>query len=127
MDLKTALLIATTLPHFLVPYFSPLLLYGAVSFTSSALSVAWHASDTPATSALGVADHIVAAAWGGLDVYMFYGTDMFGPMIGLNATVIGLNWLCGLLDQKGRLPYWLGHSAWHLVSAAKSIYIVLQL
>ncbi len=105
MNLTTVLLIATTLPHFLVPYSSPSPTYSAVSFLSSCLSVAWHASDTPATSVLGVADHIVAAAWGGLDIYMFYGSDMFGTMLGLNAAVIGLNWLCGLADKKRYLPY----------------------
>jgi hypothetical protein len=127
MNLTTVLLIATTLPHFLVPIAAPTPLYAGVTFLSSCLSVAWHASESNASSALGIADHIVAAVWGGLDIYMFYGTDIFGPMLALNGGVIGLNWMAGQAAVHGLAPYWLGHSAWHLVSAAKSVYLVRQL
>lgn len=119
-----SLLVWTTLPHLAVLACAPPLPYAAIVITSTLFSVSWHLAGGPATTLLGMLDHEVAFLWFLADCYYLAGRhDLFVQMLFLNGATavadIGVTWL----DRSGAIPYDTGHSAWHLVSAAKSFYI----
>ncbi len=107
--------VITTLPHFWAINFSPDLFYSFVIFCSTTLSVLWHMG----FSELKILDHIVAGFWFLTDVYYFYDHSFFYGMLYSNISV-------GLLDFFYSF-HPIGHSLWHLLSAAKSTMLVLIL
>jgi hypothetical protein len=107
---------------------APTPFYATIVFASASLSVIWHQSDTPATSPLGIADHVLAALWFVTDcVYFWNYGNRFGTMIALQIAITLTSAGVGYLDKQGLLPYTAGHSVWHLASAAKSFYIAALL
>ena len=130
MDTATQCLIVTTLPH-LIAAAQPGLpsLYVAIVVTSTALSVAWHASPSGAshagafTSTLGRLDHAVAALWFAAVCYYLwpFASPYFAKTLYLNISVTVVSMVVSFLDEINILPYAVGHSAWHLLSAAKAI------
>ena len=120
-------LIISTLPHYLVLLVGPTKLYNSVVFCSSTLSVLWHYSDTPANSFLGVLDHIFAAIWLAADYYYFRNTPLLQRMFIVNTITFLANMYVTHLDKHRLVPYYIGHSYWHLLSAAKSIYLAHNL
>jgi hypothetical protein len=126
--MDSLLLVASTLPHYFALCVAPTPFYATVVFASASLSVLWHQSDTPATSPLGIADHVLAALWFLTDcVYFWFYGSRFGTMIALQIVISGTSALVGYLDKQNIVPYTVGHSVWHLASAAKSIYIAALL
>ena len=121
------LLIISTLPHYLVLLVGPTKLYNSVVFCSSTLSVLWHYSNTSADSFLGVLDHIFAAIWMATDYYYFKNTQMLHTMFIVNAITFFANMYVSYLDKHRIMSYYVGHSLWHLLSAAKSIYLAHSL
>ncbi len=126
--MDSLLLVASTLPHYFTLCVAPTPLYAAVVFASASLSVIWHQSDTPATSPLGIADHVLAVLWFITDcVYFWNYGNRFGTMIALQIAITLTSAGVGYLDKQGLLSYTAGHSVWHLASAAKSFYIAYLL
>ena len=126
--MDSLLLVASTLPHYLALCVAPTPFYATVVFASASLSDIWHQSDTPATSPLGVADHVLAALWFVTDcVYFWNYGNQFGTMIVLQIAITLTSAGVGYLDKQGLVPYTAGHSVWHLASAAKSFYIAALL
>lgn len=121
------LLIISTLPHYLVLLVGPTKLYNSVVFCSSTLSVLWHYSNTPASSFLGTLDHIFAFIWLATDYYYFKSTQLFQRMVVINALTFLANIYVSYLDRHHFMSYYMGHSLWHLLSVAKSIYLANSL
>jgi hypothetical protein len=116
-------LVISTLPHYLVLFIGPTKLYNYVVFCSTTLSVLWHHSNTSANSFLGTLDHIFALIWFVTDYYYFHKIDDVFKMFLLNALTALTNMYVTYLDKERVLPYVIGHSYWHLLSAAKSLYL----
>ena len=120
-------LIISTFPHYIVLLVGPTKLYNSVVFCSSTLSVLWHYSNTPVSSYLGILDHIFAFIWLATDYYYFKDTQYLQRMIIINALTFFANIYVSYLDKHNVVPYHIGHSVWHLLSAAKSIYLAHSL
>jgi hypothetical protein len=125
--------ILSTLPHFLALCFvlgraragsALFAAYAAVIAASAALSIAWHAQHERKNWVFW-ADYALALAWTLMDFAVAYATQPGAlPTVAIaNATVLVANWLTDHWAREGTLPYATGHSAWHLLSCAKSIYV----
>lgn len=115
----TALLILSTVPHlFVIPCVaSPT--YGGIVLWSSLLSILWHANGSNPYTILSALDHALAAAWFVADCYYFWDSHWLGRVVGLNLVVAAANIGVDFLPY----PYALAHSVWHLISAAKALYV----
>lgn len=116
------LLIATTLPHYIVLLVGPTKLYNSIVVCSATLSVAWHYSDTSATSLLGTLDHLFALLWLLADCYYFWETRFLQRMLLIN----GISFMAAQVAPH-LMSYYVGHSIWHLLSVAKSVYLAYLL
>lgn len=117
----------STLAHIYAIPFAPTAFYEAIIRMSTFLSFAWHISNTPATSVLGVLDHACAAVWFITDTYMSWNTIVFQQILFANALIASISWTLPWLEEKGIVPYTVSHSVWHLLSAAKAIYVAASL
>ncbi len=117
------LLSFTTLAHLYATPFAPSPLYEAIIRMSTFLSFLWHLSNTPATSVLGVLDHACAALWFSTDTYLSWNTVYFQRILFVNFLIASISWTLPWLEQKRIVPYSVSHSIWHLLSAAKAIYV----
>ena len=128
--------VLSTLPHFLALCFilnrarsSPLFaFYAAVIATSATLSIAWHAQHERKDWVFW-ADYALAMVWTITDFYVAFATrpSALSSVAVANTTVLVANWLTDHWARKGTLPYAQGHSAWHLLSCAKSMYVAYLL
>ena len=116
-------LVVTTLPHFLTLLVSPTPFYSFTVFCSSSLSVFWHLSNEGVNSFLGILDHLLAGLWFITDFYYFTFTNHFSLMFAANTLVFLLNLLVSKLDHQNMISYSVGHSVWHIVSSAKSVFL----
>jgi hypothetical protein len=115
--MEKTLLILTTLPHAFVCIYSPTTLYSLTVLSTTALSALWHANQE--SISLAVADHAVTGVWFLLDCYYSWNMRQhkFTQILALNLLTASLS----LLANPNK-PY--RHSAWHLFSVIKSIYVV---
>jgi hypothetical protein len=113
------LLVFSTLPHYIAAIMvgSEWALYKYIIIASTTLSVAWHATGSCATSWLGILDHVAAAAWFAADCYYLY--NHLALVLVLNILSAALN----AVASRSNISYEYIHSIWHLVNAAKSIYL----
>jgi hypothetical protein len=111
------ILVLTTLTHLLVLPFSPHPYYSALVVTSTAVSALWHYTGAPATSHLGAMDHLLALIWFFADMGFPIDDKIYIEIMILNIAVGALNPFLSSFD------YSYGHSAWHLISALKAIYV----
>lgn len=117
------LLVLSTATHYIASLHIPLLhnytstsCYRNTILISTTLSVAWHAAGEPA-GLLMLLDYGGAAVWFVQDVWLGPRTHM-ARIILLNIAVLLLN-----LAANYTTHYNEYHSAWHIVSAAKCVYI----
>ena len=111
-------LVVSTLPHFYVLLFNLPNPYTLIVLHSCFLSVAWH-STTPHNRLVGVADYVLAGAWQAADMWYFWDTPYFWTVLCWNCIVF----LCNQAVDKMKISYDFWHSTWHLLSAAKAIYV----
>lgn len=111
-------LVVSTLPHFYVLLYTLPNPYTLIVLHSCFLSVAWH-SETPHTRLVGIIDYALAGAWQAADTWYFWDTPYFWTVICCNSIVF----LCNQAVDKLKISYDIWHSVWHLVSAAKAIYV----
>ena len=110
------MLAVSTLPHlFVIPY-APSAPYATIVIASTVFSAAWHLQGSQLTN-LGVIDHICATTWFMADIAYTYKTPGFQQTLLLNLFIAILNPLLSSHD------YTLYHSLWHLLSAAKAVYV----
>jgi hypothetical protein len=121
------LLSFTTLTHMYAVPFAPTIFYEAMIRMSTFLNFVWHLSNTPATSVLGVLDHACAYSWFLLDTWMSWNTLYFQRILFANALIASISWSLPWLEKKVGIPYSISHSIWHLLSAAKAIYVAASL
>ena len=121
---EKALLVFTTIPHLCILPLSPFPLYSVLVFTSTSLSVAWHAIEGNQASTLALLDNGVGVAWGLTDLGLAWSTDAFLPVLTLNASIFLLNIYVNYLDKRHEYPYSFGHSLWHILSVLKCIWVV---
>lgn len=128
--------VLSTLPHFLVLCFlldracsSPLFAaYAAIIAISATLSIVWHARHERKDWVFW-ADYTLAMAWTVMEFYVAFATrpTALSSVAISNTSVLVANWLTDHWAREGTLPYALGHSAWHLLSCAKSMYVAYLL
>jgi len=128
--------ILSTLPHFLALYFvlgrarssALFAAYAAIIAASATLSIAWHAQHER-KNWIFIADYAFALVWTLGDFYVaFVAQPSALPTVAIaNAAVLVANWLTDHWAREGTLSYARGHSAWHLLSCAKSIYVAYLL
>ncbi len=111
-------LVVSTLPHFYTLLFDLPLPYTLIVLHSCFLSVAWH-SETPHNKLVGVVDYALAGAWQAADIWYFWDTRYFWTVLGWN----GIVFLCNQAVDISGCSYNFWHSVWHLLSAAKTIYV----
>ncbi len=121
------LLSFTTLAHLYAVPFAPNMFYEVVIRLSTFLSFAWHLSNTPALSPLGVLDHACAALWFLTDCWMAWNGDIFVQILVANGIIAAMSWSLPFLEQKGIVTYAISCSIWHLLSAAKAVYVAASL
>lgn len=109
--------ILSTLPHYLVIFYAPNILYKSVIFLSSTLSVLWHMNGEP-TGMLYYCDYSFALLWTVLE--FVYSKNLMFALLS-NLTVFGLNKLTDRLT-----PYNIYHSIWHIASAIKSYMVIIN-
>lgn len=124
MEMQARLMMITTLPHMFALAVSPPPTYAAIVALFTGFSLLWHAVDGPAVSWLGILDHEIAALWFFADCYYLADSDeAFSQGLILNGSVFAANLLVCWLDYADLIPYYIGHSAWHLMSAMKACYV----
>ena len=111
------MLAVSTLPHFLTILYSPDMYYASVVIYATVFSATWHLEGSQSTTTLFVLDHAAAALWFFTDMAYTYDTDYFQHVLELNLLVAALNPILSAYH------YAYTHSLWHLLSAAKSVYI----
>jgi hypothetical protein len=110
------MLVVSTLPHlFVIPY-APSAAYATIVISSTIFSAAWHLQGSQLTN-LALIDHICATIWFMADIAYTYDRPGFKQTLLLNIFISILN---PLLSSQN---YTLYHSLWHLLSAAKAVYI----
>jgi hypothetical protein len=126
-DQEKLLLIATTLPHFLILTISPRPFYSFIVFTSTSLSVLWHSQPMNHQSLLALLDNSVGIVWGLTDFYFAWNTDSFTLIFYLNTFIFLTNVYANYLFLHCGFSYAHAHSIWHLLSAFKSFLVALHL
>ena len=117
--------VVTTLPHYLSVL--PLLssypdteLYIHIVWISTTLSVLWHLQGEP-FNYLYYLDYLGAGLWTGYELYA--STDN----LSMTTQVAVLNLIVFLLNMNpGSEHYYVYHSLWHLMSAAKCFYVAAK-
>ena len=110
------MLAVSTLPHFLTILYSPDAYYTSVVIYATIFSAGWHLEGSQVTN-LFVLDHTAAVVWFLTDIAYTYNTDYFQHVLELNLLVAALNPILSYYH------YTYTHSLWHLLSAAKAVYI----
>lgn len=103
--------------------------YGLLVALSTTLSVLWHWQGEP-PGLLARADYLVAGVWVGVDITLAVWTcplPVVLEIILLTALVGLTNLLVDGLARHGWVPYETGHTAWHLLSAAKAALVATLL
>lgn len=118
-----------------------LTLYAATILLSSSLSVAWHAAGEPA-GWLMKADYAAAAVWTCLELLLSLhagscsghsghsghnGYNLLLLVAALNVLTISTNKAVDVAASRKLISYTAGHSAWHVLSAAKCVAIAVAL
>lgn len=119
----TLALILTTLPHCIAAWHAQSPVYKGLLYTSTALSVSWHAHDT---RVLATADHLFACIVFLYEVLVAFDstqTRLIASVLITNLVVVLGNRVVVYLDMSHIVSYETGHSVWHLLSAAKSFYL----
>jgi hypothetical protein len=116
------LLVLTTIPHFVAATDTPSA-YSAIVLFSAGLSTVWHGVGETRWRWLAVADHLAAVAWFAADCWYFWGSPQAWWVFWLNGMIAYLNLMFGTLDREGFVPYWVGHSSWHVLSVIKCLYV----
>lgn len=109
-------LVVTTLAHLAAvgPAFQISPWYGGVAAASTAFSVLWHwwGEDRRLLGA----DYGLATAWMLAELWAHPGWNC----LMLQASVLVANQIADQLAGARIVPYWVGHSVWHLLSAGKA-------
>jgi hypothetical protein len=113
------ILIATTIPHYFIICSSHSILYNIIVFISTSCSVAWHAYPT---LELGIVDHVLALIWALADIYYVDRRYRRRSVI-LNGVICGLNVCSYCAPLIFPITYDAAHSAWHLCSVVKALYM----
>jgi riboflavin transporter FmnP len=114
----------TTLPHAYALLWSPPPAYAAIVALSTGFSLLWHTMDGPAVSWLGILEHEIAVLWFLTDsYYLASSNEEFTQALVINGSVFAASFLVSWLDYANLIPYHIGHSASHLVSALKAFYV----
>jgi len=116
------LLLLTTIPHMIIAVNTPPT-YSAVVLFSAGLSTMWHSIGETRWRWLAVADHLAAGVWFAADCWYFWGRSQAWWVFWLNGLIAYMNLMFGTLDRQGLVPYWVGHSAWHVLSVIKCLHV----
>lgn len=106
--------VLSTIPHYIAALYAPNLLYAFIVYISSTLSIVWHLKKEP-YGILCNLDYLFAALW--IAVEVLYTTNLY-VTICANVFVFAMNKVTDRLT-----PYDRYHSAWHILSVAKSIIV----
>ena len=120
------LLVLTTIPHMFVATNTPPA-YSVIVLFSAGLSTIWHSVGETRWRWLAVADHLAAGVWFAADCWYFWGRSQAWWVFWLNGLIAYLNLMFGTLDRYGLVPYWVGHSAWHVLSVIKCLHVATLL
>ncbi len=122
MTTPQLLVVLTTIPHFFAAINTPKP-YSAIVLLSAGLSTVWHGVGEARWAWLAIADHLAAGAWFAADCWYFWGRPQAWWVFWLNGMMAYLNLMFGTLDHEGFVPYWVGHSVWHVLSVIKCLYV----
>lgn len=109
------MLVLSSLPHYLSIRF-PWTWHNYIVIASSSFSVLWHCYGEP-RNLIYYLDYFFASAWFLVEIFRSRPRAL-KTVLTLNAIVFITN-LC----IKYNSNYWLYHSAWHLASSAKCVYL----
>lgn len=102
--------------------------YAAIIGASTAASTFWHAAGEPrAGSWLYLVDYGLAGVWAvadlGLAARLHGDASCWGMVCVVNVLVCAVNHGVDAAAKRGWLCYDHGHSAWHVLSAAKAVLV----
>jgi len=115
----------STLFHLIAAFYAHETQYKVIILISTFFSWFWHLIEVRygPSSFVGGVDHLVAGIWFMYDIYYSLIFGNFWKVFGLNIIVVFINRGVVWLDNKNIVPYNIGHTVWHYVSALKSTYI----
>lgn len=118
----------STLFHLVAAIYAHETSYRVVIVTSTFFSWLWHFIEFRhgPSKILGGVDHMIAGAWFIYDIYYSIMLGTFWKVFGLNMIVVFMNRGVVWLDNTKIVPYSIGHTVWHYLSAIKSIYIARE-
>ena len=115
----------STLFHLLAIYYAHNAYYVAIIISSTIASYLWHKVGH-GFDRLGQIDYGIAAIWATYDCvysYLFCSTEVWLDVCMFNLTICLLNYLVLWLDSISLVPYTIGHTLWHYISAYKAVYV----
>jgi hypothetical protein len=121
------LLAFTSLAYLYATPFAPSQLYELMIRMNTLFNFIFHLSNSSQFSHINVFYHASTASWYLLDAYYSWNTPMFYHIAFLNIFMTSIPWTLPWLEQKRIIPYAVSHSVWHLMSAAKAIYVAASL
>ncbi len=115
----------STLFHLLAIYYAHNAYYVAIIGASTLTSYLWHRLGR-GFDRLGKINYGLAWLWCTYDCvysYMYCPVEVWADICTLNLVVCLLNYLVIWLDHKSAVPYSIGHTLWHYLSAYKAVYV----
>ena len=118
----------STLFHLIAAVYAHETQYRLIILSSTFLSWFWHCVEIHygPSKALGGIDHLVAGVWFAYDIYYSFMLGNFWKVFGLNMIVMFMNRGVVWLNDKKIVPYYIGHTLWHYLSATKSVYVAYE-
>ena len=113
-DILNMITVISTIPHYIAAVYAPNLFYASIVCISSTLSIVWHLKKEP-YGILCNLDYLFAGLW--IVIEILYTTNIYVTIFA-NVSVFAMNKITDKLT-----PYETYHSAWHILSIAKSILI----
>jgi hypothetical protein len=98
--------------------------YSTIVLLSAGLSTVWHSVGETRWRWLAIADHLLAGAWFAADCWYFWGRSAAWWVFWLNGLIAYSTLMSGSLYRYGLIPYWVGHSAWHVLSVIKCLHVI---
>ena len=121
------LLAFTSLTYLYATPFAPSQFYEFMIRLNTLFNFIFHLSNSSQFAHIGIFYNASTASLCLLDAYYSWNTTIFYHITLLNMFMTSVPWIFLCLEQKRIVPYAVSHSIWHLVSAAKAIYVAASL
>jgi hypothetical protein len=115
----------STLFHLIAAVYAHETQYKVIILISTFFTWFWHLIEVGYGPSLfvGGVNHLIAGIWFAYDIYYSITLGNFWKVFGLNMIIVLMNRGVVWLDNKKIVPYRIGHTVWHYLSAIKAVYV----